>query len=569
MTTKQWIAAVAASVLASAVPSLGQYQVDRSAANDANSRAGSGGRNEVNSRARPWDNANDIVYGNVTGGKEFRGNVGSRDPFAFRGNAAGGNTDAFVRDSSSVTTNGFPTYNAQRTNTYYGVSRAAPPPQGLVQVPGGNGYVPPRPQAWREVDPRLSSLNGSPEYVNRPQYFNMAGPVDAVYMPNAVAVPPVYQSRGTDPFNRSDYTQLNQDLQNYLSPEQIRNLRGELTAQADGQAVSAARNNAVNADPNNQGQPNGNAAPAAPRGQLQDRVSARPLQDRAQNSVATDAAPNDRVDNNGNNGASGNPRLIGPAGQSALYARLLERRKAQLGAQAGARPELNAQAEALATGDLRRRQQQQQQQQKQDKDRDDQPTPKPPADPQRADPQKAPPPAPVDKTPMKVTTLSSEQGAAGLNDMLKKAETQLREGKFSTALDTYEAAERAAPNNPLIKLGKAHAEIGGGFYRRAEGDLRTTFTADQNLLAGQYDLRGFLGDERLQIVEKDLREQVQKNQTDAGPAILLAYVYYNTANERRAAALLDIADKRAAGKDAFVKLLKQNWALPAIEGENK
>ena len=77
------------------------------------------------------------------------------------------------------------------------------------------------------------------------------------------------------------------------------------------------------------------------------------------------------------------------------------------------------------------------------------------------------------------------------------------------------------------------------------------------------------GEERLQIIEKDLRDQVQKNEKDPGPAILLAYVYYNTANERRAAALLDVADKRADGKDPFIKMLKQNWALPAIEGENK
>jgi hypothetical protein len=557
---KRLIAVAAAAVIAVAMPAVAQYQVDRSRANDANPRAGSGGFNNAGERARPWETQNDIVYGNVTGGKQFRDQVGSRDPFAFRGQTAGVPSDNFVRDSAGVTTNGFATYNAQQTRAYYGDSRAAPPPVGFVQVPGGGGYVPPRPSAWNSVDPRTSSLSDRPEYLLRSDAFNMAGPVDTVYAPNAVTVSPVFRGSAVNPIGPSDYTQLNSlngQVQNSLTPTATDD-SAAMTARAQGRPAPAQQSG-PNTGQSLTGQAN------TPADGVNNQVMNQTSGDSARTAGPAADAPDDRLEASSINEADTAARRAGvPAGQGALYERLVRIRKAQL----GNRPGADADAERMASSDLRRRTQRIKQG---DAANDDQPTPR------REGGGGAPmgnPPAGgnngADKTPMKVTTLSGVGVAAGVNDALKKAETQLREGKFASALDTYETAERQLPNSPLIKLGKTHAELGGGFYRRAEGDLRSTFTADQNLLAGQYDLRGFLGDERLQIVEKDLRDQVQKNEKDAGPAILLAYVYYNTANERRAAALLDVADKRTGGKDPFVKLLKQNWALPAIEGgDNK
>ncbi|MEZ0266245.1 MAG: hypothetical protein ACAI43_16060, partial [Phycisphaerae bacterium] len=50
------------------------------------------------------------------------------------------------------------------------------------------------------------------------------------------------------------------------------------------------------------------------------------------------------------------------------------------------------------------------------------------------------------------------------------------------------------------------------------------------------------------------------------PAFLLAYVAYNTGHERQALGYLDLAEKRADGKDLFFKMVREHWALPEEGG---
>ena len=57
--------------------------------------------------------------------------------------------------------------------------------------------------------------------------------------------------------------------------------------------------------------------------------------------------------------------------------------------------------------------------------------------------------------PMKVTTLAQGIKGKSLGDYLKAAEQSMKEGKFTAAFDDYDKAEQIAPNNPLIKLGRA------------------------------------------------------------------------------------------------------------------
>jgi len=73
---------------------------------DANMRVGSNGRNDTGTdnirynRNGPMYTGNQVVTGNVTAGRQFRGPVGYSDPNEFRGITAGRfTTDRFVRDS--------------------------------------------------------------------------------------------------------------------------------------------------------------------------------------------------------------------------------------------------------------------------------------------------------------------------------------------------------------------------------------------------------------------------------------------------------------------------------------
>src|SRR5689334_20781820 len=101
------ISAVAAvSVAGLASSSYGQIRVDTSNVRDANNRVGSGGSNGGGGRGSMYGTSvtpNDIVYGNVTGGREFRGRASS-DPRAFRGNVGGADMSRFIAGSSGAPT---------------------------------------------------------------------------------------------------------------------------------------------------------------------------------------------------------------------------------------------------------------------------------------------------------------------------------------------------------------------------------------------------------------------------------------------------------------------------------
>ena len=139
----------------------------------------------------------------------------------------------------------------------------------------------------------------------------------------------------------------------------------------------------------------------------------------------------------------------------------------------------------------------------------------------------------------------------------------MKDGKFGPALDQYQAAAQLAPNNSMVLLGEANAELAIGFYRKAEQHIRMALRGDPVLLMAQFDLKGMLGEDKLNAIVKDLKEIAFKQERDAGVAVLLAYIAYNTGNEQGAAIYLDLAQKRSNARDDFPKILRQHWDLPA------
>jgi len=92
--------------------------------------------------------------------------------------------------------------------------------------------------------------------------------------------------------------------------------------------------------------------------------------------------------------------------------------------------------------------------------------------------------------------------------------------------------------------------------------MRFALRNDPVLLMAQFDLKGMLGEDKLNAIVKDLKEIAFKQDQDAGVAVLLAYIAYNTGNEQGAGIYLDLAQKRSGGRDDFPKILRQHWDLP-------
>ena len=165
--------------------------------------------------------------------------------------------------------------------------------------------------------------------------------------------------------------------------------------------------------------------------------------------------------------------------------------------------------------------------------------------------------------PMKVDSLATGFRASGLQNEMKLAEESMQQGKFTTAIAQYETAQQVAPNNGLVQLGKAHAELGGGYYERAEMDMRRAVAAEPSLVLGQYNLKTMFGEKRLQFIINDLKQLAANDKKPARPVLLLAYIAYNTGNEDKAGEWLSAAEQRGAKNDPLVSTFRKNWTLPA------
>ena len=167
---------------------------------------------------------------------------------------------------------------------------------------------------------------------------------------------------------------------------------------------------------------------------------------------------------------------------------------------------------------------------------------------------------------MRINSLADRVQAKGLRDLLTSAEDLMRQEKYAAALDKYNTALEVAPNNALLRVGRAHAELAASYYRRAEADLRDALAQAPEVAEAQFDLKGLIGADRLQVIVKDLKDLVDTDKTQPRPLLLLAYIAYHTENPEQASTYLEAAQQRVQGDDALIKAWKQAWNLPKSRG---
>src|SRR5262245_40545020 len=167
--------------------STAQYRVNNGNALDASNRSGSGGLNQggdsrIGRGQYSGVTGNQIVTGNVTAGKHFRGFVPYGDARGFRGTTGSQASDFFIRGSSGTPYGGFGGYNsnANTTRSFIGDSEAIPPPVGYTRTNFGvGGYVPAPAETRYSADLRMGNILNSPTIV-LPQLGTtiLPGPLD-------------------------------------------------------------------------------------------------------------------------------------------------------------------------------------------------------------------------------------------------------------------------------------------------------------------------------------------------------------------------------------------------------
>lgn len=538
-----------AGAVALALPTfaMAQGQINAGRANDASNRVGSGGYNQAGVNVNYGtnyiiNNGNQIVTGNVSNGREFHGNVGYTDPSAFRGFTAGQTTENFVKNSYGIPQANAPEALPNSSHPFFGASQTVAPPEGFQLNANRTGFIPQQPPDLRGVqDRRLGVVDLNLPIAPMPQPGEMImrgslNPQQAAQDVGVLTGSLLYGLRQWNPQDPADRAFLDNLLnrqsgnagRNMIDPRDLQRMRNELEPELQTQPGTRTFDAAGN--------------PTIINPALSDSVKNKPL---GSTGLGTDQGVQFNV--------------LGAVHKTSAQYTELEKRLEQYNAakkatvsnaeQFNADLKAKADAEAKAKAALKNK-----------NPNDLGPNPKPgvvevpPEDPNKPKVKKP--------LPVKVKSLSSGVRGEGLGNVLKKAETLMKDGKYTSALDQYDIAETVTPNNPLIWLGRANAELGAGFFMRAEGHLRQALNADKALLMGQYDLTGMLGEERLTKLVADLKEIASKEPTKPTAVFLLAYVAYNTGHEVQALGYLDMAEKRAPDQAGFYKMLRDHWSLP-------
>ncbi|HMB94578.1 MAG TPA: hypothetical protein VKK61_00925 [Tepidisphaeraceae bacterium] len=595
---KYWILAAAATMALSG-SAMAQYRIGGDGrALDANNRIGSGGVNDSTPSGpqTPYGTlGNDIVTGNVTGGRGFRGFVPYAASTAFHERLPGELTDQFISGSSGTPYSGASANNAQTVQPFYGSVTTAAPPPGYIQQPSSASYVASSPMVSQQPsDARLGETLDIPQNVLPPPgQLILPGPVDPnTQTSSIVTASPLYGVRQWNTGDSADQNFLNNNVAGQsqkLDPVTLQKIRGELLQAPQDQSQQQP----------NQGQDQNNSntldnSAGVPFESPQNQPLSNTVGGNANGiNNPNRTGPYTQVAGNLSTGEGLQQRvLMAPQQQSRQYAelqkrlqqyRIIERGTESATAQNQMRQQANAQGANANANSAQPNTPMTGNQPRTGEQTPSQMVPSAPSFAKNPNTSTAQPqapqgtaPEPIDNNtspsdkpkPLQVHSLADGVQAKGLADLLREAEDQMKSGHYNSALEQYELAEQVAPNNPLIWLGRANAELGQSYYTRAESHFRQAFGKDQALLMGQYDLKALLGDERLTFVTKDLKEIANREQKESRPLFLLAYIAYNTGNERRAAAYLNLAEKRAGGNDPFFQLIRKYWALPTEAAPN-
>jgi hypothetical protein len=585
-------------------PAMAQYRVgDDGRANDANNRLGSGGYNNsrnVDQRSAALSNSQ-IYYGNTTGLNFFHGDVQGFDPYTVNSNTETRASDRFNAIAGPVNYTNRVTGSPQENTGvpfYSTANLAVPPPEAVTQTANGVGLIPAPKITQQPNDMRLGLINSvtNQNYLPAPGELDLPGPVDASGNPTILTASPLYGVKAwsatdaSDAYFLSKYTNVRPEApgdHTKLDNATIQQMRNELNGtmvNPNGQPLEK---------PTTPGQPGSNAnQPGQPQtpgatnlsqsqqlGQPAEAPSNPSMSAQSMNSNIAHQA----LGGNLQTDQGVQQRLLVPPAQQSTQLAELEKRLAQ------SKTKMSPQQATEAYNQEVRL--------KQEAEKENATTPgqaapgiagasgtpggatalanKKPLVTDYAGPSEnilknankplnpmIQGPLTKNNQPFVITSLATGIKSKGLAGLLKSAEDQMRQGKFTAALDTYDAAQQVAPNNPFITLGRGFAELGASYYGKAEGDLRRSFLAEPAVLIGQYDLKGFLGEDRLGFVQKDLKSIYDSEKTER-PAFLLAYISHNLGDDTQAGKYLDAALQRAGGQDAVVNLMRNAWGLPS------
>jgi hypothetical protein len=475
-----------------------------------------------------------------------------------------------------------PTYNVPQP--YFNANYTVVTPPGFQEAGSSGAIVPIPSNVNQPQDYRLNNGVGIPT-VALPHAGEAVGPgqVDptASMTPSFLSSSPLFGARFLSPTLAASDTyedNVNASLQSSvitnslsagLSPSEIARLRGELSQSSAGSLAAGTPTPGGPGTPLNSAVPS-SAVPLTGAAQIPGAApvagttgatsfSSAPL-NTALPSGLISSAPGDV--STGQSSRQNLSTLVNVSDQSPQYAKL----RAQLEQYEAAHPKTDEEANRLFQAALRARREYQQSQTQKRGGSTTQPVRS-----GNASNSTGPGPGPIQGTtpiaglptapaPVEIGSIGASIQSQGLSQLVQDGEKLAREQKFKDAIAKFLDARQVAPNNMLIAIDLANAELGAGFYEQASQYLHDAFTIDPALLRGKYDLTTILGPDRLQILIADLKRVASTNDSPT-PVFLLGYLSYNSGEPEKAIQYLRLAETRSGGSDAVIDSLRQHWGL--------
>ncbi len=157
----------------------------------------------------------------------------------------------------------------------------------------------------------------------------------------------------------------------------------------------------------------------------------------------------------------------------------------------------------------------------------------------------------------RLTTLASDKQTR-IADLTREAEAALEGGKYLTAETRYRQLLREVKDDPLPRAGLVHAQLGAGMFRSAGANLRALFVQHPELIATRYDAKLLPPKDRLQWVQQELQSVISQGEGGKDAPLLLAYLGYQADSRQLVRYGLALAQSKSP-RDPMLLIVREIW----------
>jgi hypothetical protein len=141
-------------------------------------------------------------------------------------------------------------------------------------------------------------------------------------------------------------------------------------------------------------------------------------------------------------------------------------------------------------------------------------------------------------------------------ELMRRGEAAMGQGEFFLAEQFFERSLRMIPGHPMATVGKAHAELGAGFYLTASINLQGLLAFQPEMIDVLYGPSALPADLDLAITELRTRLLLRDHRDHYG--FLLAYIGHQQGDQAQVEEGLDVMSK-GVDDTTFLQLLESIW----------